>query len=126
MAMQLLDRDPETHAVIGAAMAVHCELGPGFLEAVYCEALEMELRFRCVSSRREVLLPIHYHGHLLSCKYQVDFICQEHLLVEVKALKALTGIDDAQVLNYLKASSLRKALLLNFGAASLEFRRFVK
>lgn len=118
-------RDPETYAIIGAAMAVHGQLGCGFLEAVYQEALERELRARNIPSERETELPIFYRGERLNAFYKADFICFGSTIVELKALKQLSGTEEAQVLNYLKASRLTKALLINFGADRLQYKRFV-
>jgi hypothetical protein len=102
-------RDPQTRAIIGAAMEVHRQLGAGFLEAVYQEALAIELADRGIPFRREEELPIDYKG----------------IIVELKALQLLSGTEEAQLLNYLKATSLERGLLLNFGRPSLEFKRFV-
>lgn len=117
-------RDPETYAIIGAAMEVHRSLGLGFLEPVYQEALFLEMAIRRIPVAREVRLPIEYKGVRLSASYRVDFVCYGSVLVEVKALRKTNGIDESQVLNYLAASQLGKALLLNFGGRQLEFKRF--
>lgn len=106
-------------------MEVHKGLGHGFLEAVYHEAMALELSKQSVPFLRECAFPILYKGVVLSCQYRADLVCFEAVLVELKALTRLTGEHEAQTLNYLKASGLKKALLINFGTASLEYRRFV-
>lgn len=118
-------RDPETFAIIGAAMEVHRELGHGFLEAVYQEALAIELAARKIPFRREVPLAVNYKGHKLACSYRADFVCYENVLVELKAVSQLTGVDEAQVINEMKATGMQRALLFNFGTPSLEYKRRV-
>lgn len=122
------NKDLETRAVIGAAMEVHKDLGPGFLEAVYQEALaeEFSIAQPPIPFTREIELPIHYKGKTLKTRYRVDFICfSRTLLLELKAKQNLGDEDRAQILHYLKATGIPKGLLLNFGAASLEFKRFI-
>ena len=116
--------DSRTYAIIGAAMEVHRELGCGFLEAVYQEALAVELARRKVPFKREATLPIRYKGQELRTLYRVDFLCYDSVIVELKALTKLSGTEEAQILNYLKAAALDTGLLLNFGTKSLEYRRF--
>jgi GxxExxY protein len=118
-------KDPRTFAIIGAAMEVHRVLGAGFAEAVYQEALSIELESRGIPFLAQVQLPISYRERLLKTQYRADFLCFESVLVEIKALSQMTGADDSQILNYLKASGHEVGLLLNFGAPSLEHRRFV-
>ena len=118
-------KDEQTQAIIGAAMKVHRELGCGFLEHVYQCALAVELETQGIPFQREVELPVYYSEQKLDCYYRVDFICYEDILVELKALKQLAGVEYSQVINYLKASSMGRALLLNFGGMSLEFKRFI-
>ena len=118
------DRDPQTYAIIGAAMAVHRELGNGFLEAVYQAALEKEFCHRRIACEREKELPVHYRGEIIAT-YKADFVCYGEIIVELKALQKISGVEEAQVIHYLKTSSLHRALLINFGARSLEHKRLV-
>jgi len=106
-------------------MAVHGELGHGFLEAVYAEALEREFIDRAIPFQKEVRLPVMYRGRPLTSSYRADFICFSSVLVELKAIQRLSGIEEAQVINYLKASGLNRAILLNFGTPRLQYQRLV-
>jgi GxxExxY protein len=121
----LTEEDPGTYSIIGAAMEVHRQLGCGFLEPVYQEALAMEFTNRNIPFRREVKLDLAYKGYPLDTSYCADFICFNSVVVELKALARMSGTEEAQVINYLKATGHEVGLLLNFGARSLEHRRFV-
>lgn len=121
-----MDKDPQSHAIIGAAMEVHRELGHGFLELVYQTALALEFTDRGIRFNAEVPLPIKYKSRLLTCAYRADFVCFENFLVETKAIATLTRADHAQLLNQLKATGFERGLLLNFGSPSLEYKRMVR
>ena len=117
----------ETYAVTGAAIEVHRALGPGFLEKVYQEAMQIELRARRIPYALEKPINIKYKGQYLTQKYYADLICFGQIIVELKALDRLTGKEDAQILNYLKATGLKVGLLFNFGShGKLERKRFVR
>ena len=120
-----MQKDPQSHAIIGAAMEVHRQLGFGFLEAVYQCALALEFQERGIPFQAEVAVPVRYKGKLLSCGYRADFVRYEAFLVERKAIAELARADDAQLINELKATGLQRGLLLNFGAPSLQFKRRV-
>jgi len=117
------ERDLRTAAIIGAAMEVHTLLGPGFLEPVYQEALAIELEARDIPYRREHPISIWYKGKALSAPYRADFLCHGEIVVELKALARMGGLEEAQLLHYLKATGHDVGLLINFGAKSLEVRR---
>jgi GxxExxY protein len=106
-------------------METHKQLGHGFLEAVYQSALAIGFSERGIQFRAEVSSPVHYKGRLLACSYRAEFIYFESVLAETKAIPRLTGADRGQVINALRAAGLSRALLINFGAPSLEYERFV-
>jgi GxxExxY protein len=115
----------QTHVIIGAAMEVHRQPGPGFMEAAYQEALAMEMAACGIRFQREADLTVRYKGKPLRCMCKADFICFEFFIVELKALAALGGLEQAQVINDLKATGLRRGLLLNFGTSRLHVKRLI-
>jgi GxxExxY protein len=116
----------ETFAILGAAIEVHRELGSGFLEAVYQEALEIELESRKIPFEPYKPLTVSYKGRPLNKTYETDLACYEKIIAELKALDRFSGKEEAQILNYLKATELRVGLLINFGShGRLEWQRFV-
>lgn len=122
---ELIFKD-EVYKIDGAAMEVYNELGCGFLESVYQEAMEIELTARQIPFQRQVPLRIKYKDHVLEKRFSADLICFGAVLVELKTAAALTAADECQVLNYLKATGLRIAILINFGdPAELEWKRLV-
>jgi len=123
--MKELIHGAEVYKIVGAAMEVHNELGCGFLEAVYQEALELEFQYKKIPYKREAKLEVYYKEQLLKKHYEADFICFDNVIVELKALSALTSEHESQLLNYLKATGLKVGLLINFGAKRLEYKRMV-
>jgi len=115
----------ESYKIIGAAMEVHKELGAGFVEPVYQEALELEFLRQNIPYVREQNLNIFYKGQKLTRHYLADFVCYNQIIVELKALSELSGDHEAQILNYLKASQTKLGILINFGSKSLQFKRLV-
>ena len=118
-------KDQRTYKIIGAAIEVHKELDSGFLEAVYQEAPGREFTTQEIPFRSQPFVEIIYKGTPLEKKYQPDFICYDEVIVEIKAISGITGNEEAQLINYLKATNLKIGLLLNFGSKSLEHKRFV-
>ncbi len=113
----------ETYKIRGCLMKVYNELGSGFLEKVYQEALEIELKNSGILFRREMPLKVYYKGHLLQQEFFADFVCYDKIIVELKAVSVLTNTHRAQVSNYLKATNFDLGLLVNFGASELQIER---
>ena len=118
--------EEETYSIIGAAMIVHQELGHGFLEAVYQEALEKEFRLRNIFFKREIPLRIYYRNEPLEKCYIADFICYNKIIVELKALSAISSEHLGQVMNYMAATRIKLGLIINFGKKSLEYKRIIR
>lgn len=117
----------ESYQIVGAALAVYNTLGPGFLEQVYQEALEIEFTNRGIPFEREKEIKIQYNGIELNKTYKADFICYDKIIVELKAVASLENVHRAQVANYLRAANLQLGLLMNFGSyPDLEKERIVK
>jgi GxxExxY protein len=121
--MQLLFPD-EAYKITGCMMKVHRELGCGFLEKVYQEALALEFKETGIPFEREVGLKIHYRGFVLQQEYIADFVCYGKIIVELKAVSDLNEVHRAQVINYLKATGYKLGLLANFAERSLKVERF--
>lgn len=117
--------DPETFAVIGAAMEVHRVLGCGFLEGTYAAALAIEMRHRDIPVEREVLYTVRYKGQDLPTRYRADLVCFGAVIVEVKAMRVIGEVEIAQTMNYLRASGLKRALIVNFSGRKLAYKRVV-
>ncbi|MBP8304431.1 MAG: GxxExxY protein [Phycisphaerae bacterium] len=115
MTDELLFKD-ECYAIQGAVFDVYKELGAGFLESVYQECLEKELLARQIPYESQRPLRLTYKGQVLEQTYKADLVCYGRVLVEIKAVRSLTGEHRAQVMNYLKGTGLRLGLLVNFGA----------
>ena len=112
-------RDPLTHAIIGAAIEVHKEVGPGLLEKSYSTCLARELALRGISHQREVILPIQYKDVQLEEGYRLDFLVEDKVVVELKAVEQLHDKHKAQCLTYLRHSGKHVCLLINFNEARL-------
>ena len=116
----------ESYEIIGAAYDVYNKLGHGFLEAVYQEALEIELKKRDIPYEREKDLKILYDGIELKQSYKADFVCYDKIIIELKAVSSLDDAHHAQVYNYLHATGFKLGILLNFGCSNgLETKRIV-
>ncbi|MCA1811926.1 MAG: GxxExxY protein [Halobacteriales archaeon] len=116
---------PLTYAIIGAMQDIHSDMGPGFLEKSYQDAVEFAFNDRRIPFEREAAIPVAYRNRVLPTVYRADFVCDGKVLVELKAQTAMGAVEHAQIIHYLKASRLPVGLLVNFGEASLVFRRFV-
>ena len=115
----------ETYQIIGACYEVHKTLGNGFLEAVYSEALTIEFKERKIPYEKEKTIKIQYKNVSLDKRYVADLICYGKIIVELKALTALTSQHESQLINYLKATGIKVGLLVNFGERSLKYKRLV-
>lgn len=105
----------ESYAIQGAIFEVYSEIGCGFLEAVYQECLEKELRIRRIPFVSQPELKLSYKGEKLAQTYKPDLICFDQIIVELKAVKEFAPVHKAQVINYLKATGMKLGLLVNFG-----------
>jgi GxxExxY protein len=116
----------EVYTIIGAAIEVHRELGNGFLESVYEEAMAIESRLRDIPFECQVRIPIRYKGNLLQKEFMADYVGFGKVIVELKCIPRLTAVEEAQIINYLKAAGMRVGLLINFGSREkLEWKRFI-
>lgn len=115
----------ESYNIIGACMNVHNNLGPGFYEAVYQEALEYEFGIQHIPFSKQTRLRIRYNDIQLGKYYIADFVCYDFILLEIKATPIIYDPQKYQLLNYLKATGLELGILINFGEKSLNYKRMV-
>ena len=123
--MSKLIYEQKSYKIIGSCIEVHKELGNGFLEGVYQEALEIEFKNLGIPYEREKELLIYYKNRKLQKRYKSDFICYNQILIELKALNYLTSEHESQIINYLKVTNLKVGLLINLGEKSLKYKRFI-
>lgn len=116
----------ESFDIVGAAMQVHRALGPGFSEPIYQESLKIELDFRNIPNEPQKRMSILDRSQELETYFKPDFVCYDKIIVEIKALKKISGLEFSQTLNYLRVSGFRLGLLINFGSSGkLEWKRIV-
>ncbi|MGC4033447.1 MAG: GxxExxY protein, partial [Tepidisphaeraceae bacterium] len=119
-----LEFGKEVYAIVGAAMEVHNQLNAGFAEAVYQEAFAIEMQQRGIPFVSQSRLKVMYKGHVLSCEYIADFVCYQSVIVEIKAVREMTSREEAQIINYLRATGMKVGVLINFGdPARLDWHR---
>jgi GxxExxY protein len=123
--MQDLVWKDECYQIIGKCMEVHNNLGPGFLEIVYKDALELEFRKAGILYEREKVYTVNYKGLILPHRFYADFVIEDKLILEVKGANAINDLFLAQALNYLKVSQNQLALIVNFGELKLNYRRVI-
>ena len=118
-------REEETYKIIGVCMEVHRNLGPGLLEVIYKDALEIEFKQNNIPFEREKEFSIEYKGIILPHKFYADFVVNEDIILEIKSVKEFSNEHIAQVLNYMKLSNSEIGLLTNFQTKSLQYKRYV-
>ena len=118
-------REEETYRIIGICMEVHRNLGPGLLEVIYKDALELELKENKIPFEREKEFLIEYKGNILKHKFYADFLINQDLIIEIKSVKEFSNEHIAQVLNYMKLSKSELGLLINFQTKSLQYKRYI-
>ena len=116
----------ESYKIRGALFAVHNELGCGFLERVYQDALEVEFRLRNIPYEREKFIQIVYKGEPLGEPYRADFVCYGKVIIELKSVSEILDVHRAQIINYLKATKIKLGFLVNFGEESINIERIVR
>jgi GxxExxY protein len=115
----------ETYDIVGAAMEVHRCLGQGFLESVYQEALELELKNRKIPYVPQKQIEIYYKQQLLNKLFIADLYCYDGIIVELKSVSTILPVHEAQIINYLKATKKELGIIINFGTDSLEYKRYL-
>lgn len=118
-------REEETYKIIGICMEVRRNLGPGLLEVIYKDALEIEFKLNNIPFTREKEFLIEYKGKVLPHKFYADFLVNDDIILEVKAIKEFSNEHIAQILNYIKLSNSEIGLLVNFQTKSLQYKRYV-
>ncbi|MDJ0832507.1 MAG: GxxExxY protein [Gammaproteobacteria bacterium] len=122
-----MEFDPLSKKVIGLAIEVHKELGPGLLESTYEKCLAHELRLHDIECITQKILPVSYKGLILDCGYRIDLMIEDSLVVELKTVESLAKIHEAQLLTYMKLAQINIGLLINFNSILLRngIKRFV-
>ena len=122
-----MDFDKLSNMVIGCAIEVHRELGPGLLESTYEQCLSHELRLNNIEFKLQHTIPVEYKGIRLDCGYRIDLFVEENLIVELKSVEQVKGVHEAQLLTYMKLADVKTGLLLNFNVNRLKdgIKRFV-
>ena len=115
-----------TDRILKAAYTVHNELGCGFLEKVYQEALAIQMTEMNIPFEREKHLKVFYHGKCLQCDYIADFVVDDKVILELKAVTEMDNVFKAQTINYLKITGYKVGFLMNFGQEEFQFKRFAR